>query len=103
MTSDPEQKRKVTYCLYPTPRQSELLSALLRHRQQLYNAALEERISAWQKAGKSISCADQFSSLTTLRSELPEWAQANRSSQHRSAVSSQKDCQSPETAFIASC
>jgi Helix-turn-helix domain len=81
MMSDPNSKRKVTYRLYPTPRQSELLLALLRHHQQLYNAALEERISAWQKVGKSISYADQCSSLTQLRNELPEWAAANCSSQ----------------------
>jgi len=81
MMSDSNSKRKVTYRLYPTPRQSELLEALLRHHQQLYNAALEERISAWQKAGKSISYADQCASLTQLRNELPEWATANCSSQ----------------------
>lgn len=81
MMSDAEQKRKVTYRLYPTPRQAEALGALLRHHQQLYNAALEERISAWQKAGKSISYADQCASLTDLRRELPEWAEANCSSQ----------------------
>ena len=81
MMSDPNSKRKVTYRLYPTPRQSELLEALLRHHQQLYNAALEERISAWQKVGKSISYADQCSSLTQLRNGLPEWAAANCSSQ----------------------
>jgi len=54
---------------------------LLRHHQQLYNAALEERISAWQKARKSIGYADQCASLTELRNELPEWAEANCSSQ----------------------
>lgn len=74
--------RKTTYRLYPTPKQSAALDALLRSHQQLYNAALEERISAWSKAGKSISYADQCKSLTALRREMPEWAEAaNCSSQ----------------------
>lgn len=76
-----EQKRKVTYRLYPTSRQSEALGALLRSHQQLYNAALEERISAWQKARKSIGYADQCASLTEIRRDLPEWAEINCSSQ----------------------
>jgi putative transposase len=73
--------RKTTYRLYPTPKQAAALSRLLHSHQQLYNAALEERISAWTKARKSISYAEQCKSLTQLRAELPEWALANCSSQ----------------------
>ena len=36
---------------------------------ELYNAALEERISAWSKARKTISKFDQCKSLTVIRSE----------------------------------
>lgn len=79
--SEASNLRKTTYRLYPTPKQALALAELLRLHQQLYNAALEERISAWSKAGKSISYADQCKSLTLLRRELPEWAQANCSSQ----------------------
>ena len=68
--------RKTTYRLYPTPKQAVALDALLRSHQQLYNAALEERISARSKAGKSISYADQCKSLTLLRKEFPEWSGA---------------------------
>ena len=75
------QKRKVNYRLYPTPRQTEALGVLLRSHQQLYNAALEERISAWQKAHLSISYADQCASLTVIRRDLPAWAEVNCSSQ----------------------
>ena len=75
------QKRKVTYRLYPRPKQALALSALLHSHQQLYNAALEERISAWSKAKKSITYADQCKSLTVLRTDLPEWQSANCSSQ----------------------
>lgn len=75
------QKRRVTYRLYPTPRQAAQLEMLLHSHQQLYNAALEERISAWCKLGKSISYTDQCASLTQVRRELPEWAEVNCSSQ----------------------
>lgn len=75
------QKRKATYRLYPTPRQTDALYALLRHHQQLYNAALEERISAWEKARKSISYAAQCKSLTEIRADMPELAEVNCSSQ----------------------
>lgn len=80
--SDARNLRKVTYRLYPTPKQAAALSDLLRSHQQLYNAALEERISAWSKANKSVTYADQCKSLTELRRDLPEWASAaNCSSQ----------------------
>ena len=82
MMSEARNLRKTTYRLYPTPKQTVALDALLRSHQQLYNAALEERISAWSRAGKSISYADQCKSLTVLRRDLPEWADAaNCSSQ----------------------
>jgi putative transposase len=58
------QVRKATYRLYPTPRQSEALRTLLRSPQQLYNAALQERIDAWQKSRVSIGFAAQCPALT---------------------------------------
>lgn len=77
----PARQRKVTYRLYPTELQIQALQALLRSHQQLYNAALEERISAWQKSRKSISYVDQCKSLTEIRESMPEWRAANCSSQ----------------------
>lgn len=41
---------------------------------KIYNAALEERISAWQKAGKSVTKFDQFKSLTEIRTNDPAMA-----------------------------
>lgn len=76
------ERRKVTYKLYPTEKQKELLSDCLRLHKDLWNAALQERIEAWRKAGKSISYADQTASLTQIRHALPEdWAIMNCSSQ----------------------
>ncbi len=76
------ERRKVTYKLYPTPTQGARLLDLLRSHKDLWNAALEERIDAYRKAGKSISYAQQCASLTQIRGELPEdWATMNCSSQ----------------------
>ena len=76
------ERRKVTYQLYPTPKQAAVLTGMLAAHQQLYNAALEERISAWRCAKKSISYEDQTASLTAVREALPEdWAWMNCSSQ----------------------
>ena len=78
----PSNLRKATLRLYPTPKQEAALHALLRSHQQLYNAALEERIDCYRKTGESLTFAAQCRSLTMLRRECPEWAEAaNCSSQ----------------------
>ncbi|MEX1196323.1 MAG: transposase [Pseudohongiellaceae bacterium] len=75
------EKRKVTYRLYPSRAQRERLDALLVSHQQLYNAALQERIEAWRKCGTSISYRDQCSSLTEIRRHDLDWSSVNCSSQ----------------------
>lgn len=76
------QRRKVTYRLYPSASQADGLLALLRQHKDLWNAALEERIDAWRKAGKSVSYEDQCKALTQIRAEMPQdWALTNCSSQ----------------------
>jgi putative transposase len=74
-------RRKVTYKLYPNATQAAALAVLLRHHQQLYNAALQERRDAWDKHRVSISYEDQCASLTALRNSGPEWIIANCSSE----------------------
>ncbi len=56
------------YKLKPTRAQYAALDRLLEAQRLLYNAALQERIEAWRKAGKSISKIDQNKSLTQIRS-----------------------------------
>ena len=73
--------RKVTYRLYPTPVQKEGLWHRLRLHNQLSNAAIEERISAWKLQRKSINFADQCKSLTKIRAEDDEYAALNAQSQ----------------------
>ncbi len=77
------ERRKITYRLYPSKGQTEALGMLLRSHQQLYNAALEQRIDAWRRRRVSLSYQDQCKELTSLRAECPEFTVANCSSQQR--------------------
>ena len=77
------ERRKITYRLYPSKSQGAALSAVLRSHQQLYNAALEQRIDAWRRRGVSLSYQDQCKELTALRTECPEFSAINCSSQQR--------------------
>ena len=46
---------------------------MLRLHQQLYNAALEERISCYQKTGQCITYNQQQASLTVIRESDAEY------------------------------
>jgi len=59
--------RRVTYKLYPSPGQASAMERVCDLHRALYNAALEERIEAYRKAGKSIGFADQCQSVTVIR------------------------------------
>lgn len=63
------------YRLLPTARQRVTLDQILESQRQLYNAALEERITAYQKAGKTITLYDQTKSLTVCRADLGDMAE----------------------------
>jgi putative transposase len=71
------QRRKVTYRLYPNLGQTKALGVLLRRHQELYNALLEERISAYRLQGKTLTFAEQCRSITAVRQECPEYAELN--------------------------
>ena len=57
------------YRLLPTRRQHVVLSELLESQRVLYNAALESRIDAYRKMGKSLYYFEQCKQLTELRKE----------------------------------
>lgn len=69
--------RRVTYRIYPNREQELKLLEIRRLHQQLYNAALEERIQAYRKQGVSRSFSDQCKTMTELRAELPEYQALN--------------------------
>ncbi|WP_372997288.1 RNA-guided endonuclease InsQ/TnpB family protein [Marinobacter sp.] len=66
------ERRKVTFKLYPNARQRQMLNEWLRLHAELYNAALQERIDAYRKAGKSISYYDQQNTLPAIKQDRPE-------------------------------
>lgn len=61
------------YKLLPTRKQHGALEAILEQQRILYNAALQERVDAYRKAGKSISLYDQCNSLTEIRESCEGW------------------------------
>jgi putative transposase len=60
------------YRLVPSRRQYRALESILESQRQLYNAALEERIEAYRKAGVTRSYFDQSRALTEWRHSDPE-------------------------------
>ena len=66
------ERRKVTFKLYPSAAQEARLQGWVRLHCELYNAALEERIDAWRKCGKSISYYDQQNALPDIKAARPE-------------------------------
>ena len=74
------EMRRVTYKLYPSKAQADALEAMCDLHRRLYNAALEERISAWKLAGTSIGYSAQCKSLTEIRADLPEYRALNAQS-----------------------
>lgn len=66
------QRRKVTFKLYPGAKESERLDMWVRLHCELYNAALQERIEAYRKAGISISYYDQQNTLPVIKAYRPE-------------------------------
>src|SRR5258706_15584781 len=55
------------YRLLPTKRQHRALESILEAQRQLYDAALQERIEAYRKAGITRRYFDQSRSLTEWR------------------------------------
>jgi putative transposase len=60
--------------LRPTPAQERELERILLLCRRLYNAALEERITAWQRCRVSVSRFQQEAELKTIRDTFPEYA-----------------------------
>jgi putative transposase len=72
--------RKVVYRMYPSCRQVAALSDMHGLHQRLYNAAIEQRVTAYRVQEKSVSLAEQYRNLTELRSEFPEYTGLNAQS-----------------------
>ena len=86
--------RKVANRMYPSPSQEAALLDLLGMHQRLYNAALEQRIAAWQRTRTSVGFANQCTDLTELRAADETYAGLN-------AQSSQVTLKRVDLAFAA--
>ena len=69
------QRRKVTFKLYPNAKETARLAAWVHLHCELYNAALQERIEAYRKVGKSISYYDQQNCLPEVKAARPEFVE----------------------------
>ena len=74
-------RRSFKFRLRPTARQHIALAAMLEAHRELYNAALEERREAYQRAGVSIRYTDQSAQLKDIRAVRPDIAVWSFSSQ----------------------
>jgi putative transposase len=70
-----KQRRKVTFKPHPNGALWMRLEAWTRLHCELDNAALEERIDAWRKAGKSISHDEQQNALPQIKADRPEFVE----------------------------
>jgi transposase len=60
--------------LRPTPAQERVLEHVLWHCRVLYNTALEQRITAWQRCHVSVTRYQQEAELKAICTEFPEYA-----------------------------
>ncbi len=67
-------RKTFKYKLKPTPQQEREFECVLMQCRQLYNSALEQRITAWQRRCVSISRYEQEAELKVIRAEFPEYA-----------------------------
>jgi putative transposase len=60
--------------LRPTPAQERALEQVLWHCRTLYNTALEQRITTWQRCHVSLTRSQQEAELKEIRAEFPDYA-----------------------------
>jgi putative transposase len=60
--------------LRPAPAQERALDDVLWRCRTLYNTALEQRVTAWQRCHVSVSRFQQEAELKAIRAEMPEYA-----------------------------
>jgi putative transposase len=72
--SEPSVRKTSKEKLRPTPAQARALEEVLWRCRTLYNAALAQRITAWQRCRVSVSSYEQEAELTAIRVEMPAFA-----------------------------
>jgi len=75
---EPQSVRKTyKYRLYPTPQQEQALDTVLWRCRALYNVALEERKTAWERCGVSLNYYHQANELPDLKAACPEYGEVH--------------------------
>jgi putative transposase len=67
-------RKTYKYKLRPTPEQERELERVVVLCRQLYNTALDQRITAWQRCRVSLSRSQQEAELKDIRAAFPEYA-----------------------------
>ena len=70
----PSVRKTFKYKLKPTPEQERELEHVLMYCRRLYNTALEQRITAWQRCHVSVSRYEQEAELKAIRAVFPEYS-----------------------------
>jgi hypothetical protein len=65
------------YKLMPTSEQEQALETAVWRCRDLYNAALEERKTAWERRQISVTYYQQKAELPDLKAEFPDYAEVN--------------------------
>jgi putative transposase len=73
-TTQPTCRKTYKEKLKPTPQQERALEQVLWRCRTLYNTALEQRITAWQRCHVSVTRYQQEAELKEIRAEFPEYA-----------------------------
>jgi putative transposase len=70
-------RKTYKYQLMPTPEQVLTLELVLWRCRSLYNTALDERKTAWERRRVSVSYFRQKAELSALKADFPEYAEVN--------------------------
>lgn len=70
-------RKTFKYRIYPTKKQTQALETTIQECRELYNAALQERISAYKTGHKSISLYQQSNQLPDIKKDRPEFKQVH--------------------------
>jgi putative transposase len=70
-------RKTFKYKLMPTPNQIQALELVPWRCRLLYNTAVEERKTAWERSGVSVNYYQQKAELPDLKAACPEYAEVN--------------------------
>jgi putative transposase len=73
----PRVRTTYKFRLYPTPAQAQVLETVLWRCRTLYNVALEERKTAWERCRVSLHYSHQASELPDVKQVCPDFTEVH--------------------------